>query len=290
MMKGKRAIALHLTLSGISLFILLIMVPLGLEAQYPKNTKSDFDPAIMKIKEEDYLGLFVPKDLTVFDENGNPLKLSSFFGKPLVLSFIYYTCPASCRPLTEGLAAALEKVSLHLGQDYNVLTFSFDKNDTKEKAVQFRKSLVEKVTMPQGSDKWVFATASPDTIEALTKSVGFRFFYSEQDKVFVHPNVYVFITPDGKISRYIFGLYPLDFDVKMAILEAAKGRTGKTPIINMASIACYRYDPKIGGYTLDFPFIFGMVGVGFGVMTGFVVFLYSRKLKKQRLIAASKKK
>ena len=277
-MKDIKAVVFSLILFGIN----LLMLPLICEGQYPKDTKSGFDPSIMKINEDDYLGLFIPKDIEVIDDQGNPLKISTFLGKPLVLSFVYYTCPASCRPLTEGLASALEKINLRLGKDYNVLTFSFDETDTPAKGVQFRKSVGEKVTMPQGADKWVFATGSPETIKKLTKSVGFRYFYSKQDKIFVHPNVYVFITPEGKISRYIFGLYPLDFDVKMAILEASRGRTGKSKIINIATIACYRYDPKVGGYTLDLPFIFGMVGVALGVMTGVVVFLYSRKLKKMR--------
>lgn len=285
-MKGIKAAVFSITLLGIGILIL----PLLCEGQYPKDTKSEFDPSIMKIKEDNYLGLFIPKELELIDEEGNPLKISELLGKPLVLSFIYYTCPASCRPLTEGLVSALEKISLNLGEDYNVLTVSFDETDTPEKAVQFRKSVGEKVTMPKGADKWVFATGSPETIKKLTKSVGFRYFYSKQDNIFVHPNAYIFITPDGKISRYIFGLYPLDFDVKMAILEAARGRTGKTPIINIATIACYRYDPKIGGYTLDLPFLFGMAGLGLGVMTGVIVFLYSRKLKKKRQKAASHEK
>jgi len=243
--------------------------------------KSKFDPSILKINEDDYLGNTVP-DIEMTDINGNPFRLSKYADRPVVLSIIYYSCPHTCKILNDGLADALKNTGLSLGDDYNVITVSFDDKDTSEDAMKFRDKLKIRTVMPEGMDKWIFATAAKDEIKRLTEAVGYRFFYTAEDKMFVHPNVYVFLSPERKITRYIFGLFPVTSDIRLSILESAQGKTGKTPLLNTAILACFKYDPSIGGYKLNIPFIFGMFGLTFGVMTGVVVFVYSRKMKKQK--------
>lgn len=250
----------------------------------PVQSKSEFDPTAIKINEDAFLGMTVPLDMTLTDDSGKSFTLRSILDKALIVTLIYYTCPATCKPIAEGLAGALSKINkLKLGEDYRVLTLSFDEKDTIEDAAKFRKDLEEKVTsMPNGAENWIFAIAPQEDVKRFAKSVDFRYFYVEQDKLFVHPNAYIFLSPQGKITRYIFGLYPLDFDVKLAILEAAEGRIGKAPFFNKAVLACYKYDPSVRGYALNLPFVFGMIGFGLFTITMIITFFFARSVKKRR--------
>ncbi len=246
--------------------------------------KTEFDPSILKIKEDDYLGKIVP-DIEMKDEGDRFFRLSEYTDKtntPVILSLVYYSCPNVCKALNDGLAEALNSIGgLILGKDYNVITLSFDKNDKPEDAIRFHERLKKSATLPKNAKNWVFATATEKEIKRLTEAVGYRFFYSIEDKSFVHPTVYIFLSPKRKITRYIFGLYPRAFDVKLAILESMKGKTGKVPILTSAVLACFKYDPALGGYKLNLPFIFGMIGLSFGAFTSIIVFLFSRKMKRQ---------
>ncbi len=249
----------------------------------PTSERSDFDRSILKINEDGYLGKTVP-DIKMMDEKGDALTLSKLAGKPLILSIVYYTCPGSCPVLNEGLAEALKFVGLKLGDEYDVITISFDEKDTLEDAKQFRKRLHLKMkdSLPGQFEKWIFATASSEEMRKLTKAVGYRFFYSVEDKTFYHPNVYIFLSPDRKITRYIFGLFPLASDLKLALMESADGKIGKFPVISAAVLACFKYDPSMGGYKLNLPFVFGMGGLSLGFFTGLIVFFHARKMKKRK--------
>ncbi|MBF0565233.1 MAG: SCO family protein [Nitrospirae bacterium] len=237
----------------------------------------------MKINEDDYLGKQAP-DIVIVDDHGKSRKLSDYGNKPIIFSIIYYNCGESCPVLNEGLSEGLSGVSLNLGTDYNVITLSFDGKETTADAAGFRKRLEVKMKdqLPAHFDKWVFATTTDEDAKKLTGAIGYRYFYSRQDKVFVHPNVYIFLSPGLKVSRYIWGLYPISMDLKLAITEAAKGKIGKFPILSTVALACYKYDASIGGYRLNLTVVFGLMGMSFGLITGLIVFLYAMKLKKKR--------
>jgi protein SCO1/2 len=267
--------------------LILISSDNAYSSGFARERQSEFDPNILKIDEDNFLGKTIPTDITLINEKGESVQLKSLLGKPLVLSLIFYKCPATCKPLSEGLAEALGQIKqLRLGPDYRVLTLSFDEMDTAKEATQFHNDLKKKVKMPQGEENWAFATASKDDIKRLTEAVGFRFFFVEQDKMFVHPNAYIFLSPEGKITRYIFGLYPIAFDVRMAILEAASGRVGKAPLFNAATLACYKYDPTRRGYVMNLPFVFGMVGLSLLTLTLIIAFVFARNLKKNKRLYA----
>jgi protein SCO1/2 len=251
----------------------------------PNYKDSQFNPDILKIKEEEYLGSRVP-DIPMTDHNGKQIKLSDLEGKPLVISIIYYICPHSCKPLNEGLAEALKKSGLKPGEDFNVLTLSFSDKETTDDAKLFRSNLKAKMhqynKLPDGFDKWIFATAKGDRIEAITQASGYRFFFSEDDRAYIHPNVYIFLSPDGRIMRYIFGLYPDASDMRLAILESADGRIGRSPLLSSAVLACFRYDSSAGRYKLNIPLIGAGVGLFMLATTFAVSYVYSRKLRKKR--------
>ncbi|GAB4406924.1 MAG: SCO family protein [Thermodesulfovibrionales bacterium] len=257
--------------------MILLIIPQIAQAR-TQFTKSDFNPMVMRIKEDDYLGKIAP-DIKMVDETGRTLSLSSFSKTPLILLLIYYDCPNICPLLGEGLADALNNIGdLRIGSDYNVLVLSFNKGDTPEKAVEFHRKLQRQVRL-QDIDRWVFATAKEDDIKTITEAVGYRFFYSSEDNMFVHPSVYIFLSPGRKITRYIFGIKPDPFSIRLAVLESFKGVIGKVPISSLATLACYKYDAESRGYVLNLPFLFASVGVVMAVMTAVLTFVVYRKRK-----------
>ncbi|MBF0319761.1 MAG: SCO family protein [Nitrospirae bacterium] len=249
----------------------------------PTANSTQFDPSVLKIKEDDYLGKTVP-DINMYDEKGNAITLSKYAGKPLILSIIYYKCGQTCPVLNEGLVTALKNAKLRLGEDYNVITLSFDGREKPADAQKFRKDLQIKMQsgLPESFDKWIFATTTDAEAKRFTDALGYRYFYSQLDKLFVHPNVYIFLSPDGKVMRYLFGLYPLSMDVRLALIESADGKVGKFPIVGKIALACYSYDTKIGGYRINLIFILQLSGFMFAILTAVIVFLYARNLKKKR--------
>ncbi len=269
-------------------FLATLIVPDTSSAKIRFET-SDFDPATLRIKEDDYLGRVVP-DLKMADESGRMLSLSSFSGKPLILLLIYYDCPNICPLLGEGLSDGLSNVKdLTLGNDYNVLVLSFNKDDTPEMAGEFRRKLQSKIK-GQDISGWVFASAKEESIASLTKSVGYRFFYSAQDRMFVHPNVYVFLSPERKITRYIFGVKPDPFNIRLAILESVKGLVGKVPISSIFTLACYKYDLETRGYVINLPVLFASVGAVMVLMTGILSYVVYRKKRSLKTIDDGGKK
>ncbi len=235
---------------------------------------SHFDPAVLKIKEEDYLGKVVP-DIKVHTLDDRDVYLSSLGDKPLILLLIYYDCPNICPLLGDGLSSALQNIKdLETGRDYNVLVLSFNKDDTIKKASDFR----ERLRSRNGSsiEGWTFAIASEESIKAITSSTGYRFFTTEEN-MFVHPNVFVFLSPKRKITRYIFGTMPDPFNVRLAIMESLEEKVGKVPLTSLITLACYKYDSETRGYMLNIPFMFASVGLVMAVMTGLLIFVVYRK-------------
>jgi protein SCO1/2 len=265
----------------ISAVFILFSLCRGVGAFVPTENKSSFDPSILKIDEDAFLGQTVP-DVEMIDETARRFRLSELGERPTIISLVYYSCRHTCPVLNEGLAEALRATGLKIGSDFNVVTISFDHNDTPDDAKRFRENVRKRARVPDWYERWIFAVASESEIKRLTDAVGYRFFYSRKDRIFVHPNVYIFLSPERKITRYIYGLYPASYDIRLASIEAADGRIGKSRLINTALLACYKYDPSAGSYTLNMPFVFGMFALSTGIFTGIVVFFYSRKMRRQR--------
>lgn len=262
----------------IAVILLTFLIFLSGRPSLSKTQFSDsgFDPSVLRIKEDDYLGSVVPA-INVQTIDGGEVSLRSLTERPLILLLIYYDCPNICPLLGESLASSLENVKdLKIGRDYNVLVLSFNKNDTLEKAIAFRDKL--KSRFSYSIDGWKFAIASEKDIQAITTSTGYRFFTNE-DNIFMHPNVYIFLSPERKITRYIFGTKPDPFSVRLAILESIEGKIGKVPLSSLLTLACYKYDSGTRGYMLNIPFMFASVGLVMVTMTGILAFIVYRKRK-----------
>lgn len=217
----------------------------------PKDHEGFFDPTILKIEEEKYLGKQVA-NVEFPDEHGRTHKLLDYTkGHPTALILGYYTCDSACPLIIKNAIEASKNIS----KDFRGIVLSFDKEDTLRDLQEFKKKLGI-----SPSSRWTFGFMKEEDIKKLSQSLGYRFFYSRQDRVFVHPNVVIFIDPEGKVSRYLYGISPREMDFRITLAEAETFRITKNTIVDIAFMVRYRYDPNAGKYGLDPVVLFAIAG------------------------------
>jgi protein SCO1/2 len=208
-------------------------------------------PAEVGINER--LGAQVPLDLQLNDEAGKPVTLGSLIDKPTVLTLNYFSCTGICTPLLNGVAEVLGKVQARPGQDFQVITVSFDPRDTPDIAARKRTNYLQEITRPTPPSAWRFLTGPAASTRALCDSVGFNF--KLQDGYYIHPGAIMLLSPRGKVTRYMYGIAFLPADLQMAVGEAARGEAN--PTINRLLRFCFTADPKGRGYVVNFTRIAG---------------------------------
>ncbi|OIO67536.1 MAG: hypothetical protein AUJ57_11180 [Zetaproteobacteria bacterium CG1_02_53_45] len=234
-------------------------------AAYGNVTKdSVVDPGVLKIDEKTYLGEKVNYDFVLQDETGADFQLGSLLGKPLVLALSYYTCDGACSVINKNLSETLKGVERwKIGQDYNVLTVSFDQHDTPATLAEFMKKAGFADGLPSG---WKMTTMrEKENIEKLTGSMGFKFFWSPRDALFLHPNVYIMLSPKGRVTRYLYGGTISATDMELAITKAMGEKIAAANVIDFVVGACYSYNYKDGKYTINIPLFVAAGGLIFGL-------------------------
>ncbi|MCK5167193.1 MAG: hypothetical protein KAQ66_07730 [Rhodospirillaceae bacterium] len=243
---------------------------------------SDIDPAIFQIDETKFLGKKVISDLPLIDASGKEFTLSQKLDKTTVLVLSYFTCDGSCSIINQDLKAQLEDIrDLSPGRDFNIVTLSFDKNDTTESLNTFKTGLKMTEKMEKG---WTFGTfKNPDDIKPFTDNIGFKFFWSPQDKAFFHPGAFMFLTPnEGRLARVLYALSTGSKDVKLAVLDAKGGKFRPSEIVDYAVSLCYSYNYKEGRYTYNIPMFVGAGSLTLGVASFAVSVLVFRRRRRMR--------
>lgn len=198
------------------------------------------------------LGDTIPLDLKFFNEKNDTVTLGSMINKPTILSFVYFDCPGLCSPLLDGIADVVSKMDLSIGKDFDIITISFNTKDTPEKARQKKLNFVQKIQV-KDRGSWFYLTGELENIQKITEAVGFR--YKPTGLDFAHPSTIIMLSPKGKITRYLYGITFLPFDVKMAVVEAQKGLA--RPTSNKLLDYCFAYDTTSRSYTLQFTRLIG---------------------------------
>jgi protein SCO1 len=233
---------------------------------------------LQEIGFDQHLGDAIPLDLTFTDEDGRAVMLADYFGqKPVVLSLVYYECPMLCTLSLNGLAGALEVLSFVPGQEFEVVTVSFDPKETPSLAAAKKKAYLSRYRRPGAKAGWHFLTGSQASIDALTRAVGFRYVWDDVTRQFAHPAGIVVLTPQGHISHYLFGVEYAPKDLRLALVSAAGGAIGN--LADQVLLLCYHYDPQKGTYSAS---ILKIVRVA-GAMTllGLGAFILSATRKKR---------
>jgi protein SCO1 len=233
---------------------------------------SEKPPMLRDVGIDQRLDRPVPLDLAFRDEGGRNVRLGEYFGaRPVVVALVYYECPMLCTQVLNGLVSALSVVSLDAGRDFDVVAVSFDPREGPELARAKKQAYLERYGRPQTAVGWHFLTGPPDSIERLTKAVGFRYRYDKDQNQFAHAAAIAVVTPDGVISRYFYGIEYPPRDLRLGIVEASAGRVGS--LADQMLLLCYHYDPSTGRYgfiALTLVRIGGLLTVGaFGLFLWF---------------------
>jgi protein SCO1/2 len=210
----------------------------------PANTRP---PRLENVGIEQHLDAQVPPDLTFRDEAGNTVKLGDYFGhKPLILNLVYYNCTMLCGEALAGLASAMRLVKFDVGNQFDVVTVSFDPRETPEMAAAKKKDYVGRYGRANAAAGWHFLTGQAGSINALTKAVGFQYQYDPKSNQFAHATAIMVLTPQGRISRYFYGVDFPPKDLRMGLVEASQGKIGNA--VDAVLLYCYHYDPETGKY------------------------------------------
>jgi protein SCO1/2 len=225
-----------------SMCALLAFVPF-LEAQYPR-------PTITKgVGIEQKLNSQVPLDLVFRDEAGQAVPLRQYFGdKPVVIELVYFSCPSVCPLSLHESVTSLRRVPLEPGRDYDVVVVSFDPSDTAAVARQKKDSYAKEFGRTSFQSGWHFLTGTQDSISRLASSVGYRYRWDESTHQFIHAVGIVVATPEGKLSRYFYGIQYSPPDLRMALVEAARHRIGSP--VDYVLLFCFHWDATQGKYTV----------------------------------------
>lgn len=206
-------------------------------------------PAVLQqIRFDQRLGEPVPLGLAFRDESGRPVRLGDFFvERPVILVLSYYECPMLCPMVLNGLASTFKPLSFEPGRDFEVVVASIDPGETPRLAAEAEKRTLERYGRPRTAAGWHFLTGGQAEISALADAVGFRYVYDRERDEYAHAAGVVVLTPDGRISRYLFGIDYPPRDVRLALIESADREIGS--LIDQALLYCFHYDPAMGRYS-----------------------------------------
>jgi protein SCO1/2 len=223
---------------------------------------------------KEHLGETIPLDLTFTDEVGEFVDLKDLIDKPTILSFVYFDCPGICTPLLENLSDVMQQMDLKLGEDYKVLSISFNKKDDPVKAEKKKKNLVCQNCTAQ-EKHWRYLTGDSAAIEKILTSVGFAVKRTGND--YLHAGAIIIVSPEGKITRYLYGIRFMPMDLKLALIEAQDGLA--RPTIHRVLNFCYSYDPVGKRYGLELTKLIGtFILIILAIV--FAILLFRRKKKK----------
>jgi protein SCO1 len=260
----------------------------GFNPPAPANAGGARPPILREVGFDQTLNAQVPLDTQFYDETGKQVRLKQYFdsGKPVVLALVYFQCPMLCSEVLAGLTSSLSAVRLDAGKDFQVLAVSFDPKDTPESAAAKKLNYLQRYRRPEAELGWHFLTGDQPSIRMLTDSVGFHYAWDEKNKQFAHVAGIVVLTPEGKISRYFYGVEYAPRDLKFGLIDASNKKIGS--FVDQALLFCYHYDPTVGKYT---PIVISAVRMG-GVLTlvvlGSFIGIMVRKEKKNRVQAGDR--
>jgi protein SCO1/2 len=256
--------------------VLLTVVSISGAQMIPDNvgqSSNGLPPGLVNVGFDPQLNAQIPLDLAFTDEMGNPVQLRQYFGKkPVVLAFVYFTCPMLCNQVEQSLVGTLKMISFNPGTDYEVVFISFDPSDKPDEALRKKHEAMSRFARPSTEPGWHFLTGSPEAIDAAAKAADFRYSYDAKTKLFGHASGILLLTPDGRISRYFFGVEYPPSNVRLGLVDASAGKIG-TPVDHLL-LFCYQYDPTKARYSATVLTVIRMGGVVtlFCMAIGFVIF------------------
>ncbi|MBL8123197.1 MAG: SCO family protein [Pyrinomonadaceae bacterium] len=251
-----------------------------------QGTSNGLPEALQKVGIEQKLGESLPLDAEFKDEDGKPVKLGDYFakGRPVVLALVYFECPMLCNQVLNGMTGSMKGISLDAGKDFEVVAISFDarENDKPDLGKNKKASYLERYGRPGTETGFHFLTGTQSSIDAVTKAAGFNYEWDEKSNQFAHASAIMIVNPDGKLSRYLYGIDYSPKDLKFGIIESADNKVGSAA--DQLLLYCYHYDPATGKYGFAVLSAMRMGGIltllGLGAM-GFVFWRRNKKVRSE---------
>ncbi len=234
----------------------------------------------------DRRGSQLPMDALFDDEHGNKVRLGDLFaqGRPVLLQLAYYRCPGLCTHTLDGLVETLRAMTWTAGEEFTAVTVSINPEETANlarlKQGAYLRELAREEVTPAG---WRFLTGTVTSIRALAEATGFGFRFDTQTREFAHGAGLFVVTPEGVLSRTIYGA---EYDpqlVRLSLVEAADGRVGSA--LDRVMLFCYQFDPDVGQYTLQIMNIVRLVGAAMTLAVAAFIVINLRR--ERRALAAA---
>ena len=246
---------------------------------------------LMEIDIIEHLGDSLPLNLSFVDDNGSEVTLSDYFkgDKPVILTLGYYECPMLCNLVFNGVSEGIKELGWVPGEKYQVISVSIDPLETADLAANKKANYIKFLEMPGASDGWHFLVTESENAKTLADVIGFKYYYVEDRDEYAHAAAAYLISPDGVISRYLYGIQYTGINLKLGLLEASEGKIGST--MDKILLYCYRYDPDAKGYVLFAQNAMKVGGVVTVVLIALLVGLLfiKERLKAQGEVAAALK-
>jgi protein SCO1/2 len=226
--------------------VVIVLVSRPVQAQMASGPDTR-PPILREVGVDQRLGEQAPLELEFRDEQGNAVKLGQYFGrKPVVLALVYYECPMLCTQVLNGLTSALKVLKFDAGKEFEIVTVSFDARETPAMAAAKKENYLARYGRPQAAAGWHFLTGEQASIDALTKSVGFRYAWDERGNQFAHASAIMVLTPEGKLAQYYYGIEYSPKDLRLGLVEASQHKIGN--FADKVLLYCFHYDPATGKY------------------------------------------
>jgi len=211
-----------------------------------------------------YLDETIPLDLPFVDEHGNAVTLADYVNgeKPVIITLNYYRCPMLCSLTLNGLTTGMNEMQLSLGIDFDVVTVSINPKEKPPLALKNQEGYLRHYDREGAEEGWHFLTGEQENITTLADALGFGYVLDEETGEFLHTASIMFLTPDGRISRYMNDVRFLSRDLRFALVEASEGKIGSL-IDTFLLFNCYQYDPDSNSFT---PSVWKLMRMG-GVLT-----------------------
>jgi protein SCO1/2 len=255
------------------------------------NLKPALPGALLGVGIDQKLNAQISLDLTFRDELGRTVPLSTYFrsGKPVLLAPVYYRCPMLCTQILNGLASSLKAVSFNPGQEFEVVAFSFDPKDAVAIAAAKKEMYVRRYGRANTANGWHFLTGDEPNIKALMDAVGFHYKYDPATDQYAHASGVMILTPDGRLSKYYYGVEYAPRDIRLGLVEASLNKIG-TPV-DAVLLFCYHYDPATGKYGAVAINAMRLTGGGFVLAAGTFLFIMLRRdWRRDRTLATARER
>jgi protein SCO1/2 len=191
----------------------------------------------------------IPLDLSFRDETGKAVQLGDYIGKkPVILNFVYYRCPMLCPELLIGLESSLKVLKFSVGKEFDVVTVSFDPNDTPQLAAAKKADILKRYNRPGSENGWHFLTGQPQSIAALAEAAGFQYHFDKKTGQFAHATAIMVLTSEGKLSQYYYGVDFSPKDLRLSLIQASDDKIGT--VADAVLLYCFHYDPATGKYSV----------------------------------------